>query len=945
MRRMDIAAIRMVALMCLAAGMLAAGKGQRGTTASSTDDAALSQPLAMSKVQRQDAFRQVNPGTMLMERAGRIERIHGAAFSRGENALASAEAFRAEHALMLGVPATELVASDLPAAAGADAAHADSVPHVQPVMFDRATGRYRFTAVNYRQVRDGFPVFRSRLVTLVRNEADFPLVLANPDVRDLGAFCVDAQLAGKVNANLPQIANNRYGAGSQVVKSNRVIWAGVDDMLANPRLADQSIVVSGDNEWLLLTDVATGSVLYDENLICFGTVSGGADGNATQGIGSEQCESEAPTAMPYLRVTSGAATAFADVNGSFVIDPAAGSITATPSGMWFNVMNAAGAVETVSVPASSPANLLFNAANATQQVRAQTNAYIEANRVRDFVLAYHPAYPTLQTQSFPVTVNLTGGLCPGNAWFSPTEVSINFCLSGPSNPNTAWSSVIHHEYGHNLVQAAGSGQGAYGEGMGDVMSALILDDPCLGLGFFNNCTGCLRNATQNCQYQTTGCSSCGSEIHACGVLLSGCVWSTRNQLAISKPADYIDILANLAINAMLVHTGTSITPAITVDYLTLDDDNDDIADGTPHHAQIAAGFGAHNMAAPPLAPIKFVYPNGRPQYVLPAGGTTIRVHVQPLSGAPQPGSGKFFVDSGSGFVQATMLQVAPNVYDAVFPAAPCGTAIRYYVQAQSTTAQTINSPGSAPTNPFAAVSAAGAGPVVFSDDFQADFGWAVLNSPGLTTGQWQRGAPVASMAAPSSDADGSGQCYVTDNTAGNDVDNGSSTLTSPVLDASAPAPVLSYWRWYNNNTGASPQADIMVVEFSTNGGASWNSLETVGPSTASPNPEVNGGWFQKSFNLVSIPGFVSSNQFRVRFTVGDLGSGSYVEAAVDGVKVDSLICIVNVPGDVNGDFDVNIDDLLSVINAWGPCAGCPQDLDDDGDVDIDDLLAVINGWT
>jgi hypothetical protein len=48
---------------------------------------------------------------------------------------------------------------------------------------------------------------------------------------------------------------------------------------------------------------------------------------------------------------------------------------------------------------------------------------------------------------------------------------------------------------------------------------------------------------------------------------------------------------------------------------------------------------------------------------------------------------------------------------------------------------------------------------------------------------------------------------------------------------------------------------------------------------------------------------------------------------------------------------VNIDDLLAVINTWGPCltppALCLADiapLGGNGTVDIDDLLAVINGW-
>ena len=50
------------------------------------------------------------------------------------------------------------------------------------------------------------------------------------------------------------------------------------------------------------------------------------------------------------------------------------------------------------------------------------------------------------------------------------------------------------------------------------------------------------------------------------------------------------------------------------------------------------------------------------------------------------------------------------------------------------------------------------------------------------------------------------------------------------------------------------------------------------------------------------------------------------------------------PADVNGDGVVNVDDLLIVIAAWGPCDGCPADIDGDLVVGVNDLLAVIAAW-
>ena len=51
------------------------------------------------------------------------------------------------------------------------------------------------------------------------------------------------------------------------------------------------------------------------------------------------------------------------------------------------------------------------------------------------------------------------------------------------------------------------------------------------------------------------------------------------------------------------------------------------------------------------------------------------------------------------------------------------------------------------------------------------------------------------------------------------------------------------------------------------------------------------------------------------------------------------------PGDVNGDGVVNLEDLLLVLGAWGPCPACPEDINGDGVVNVLDLLIVLGNWT
>jgi subtilisin-like proprotein convertase family protein len=548
-------------------------------------------------------FLRTFPEVRLQKEDDRILRVYGSTIVTGDSPLESAGAFRDRHVGMFGV-----AAGDLLTPSGGGAAQAPLL--VQPLVYLPQTDSYKFDLVTYGQFEDGIPVFGADLRLLVRNETDNPVVWAASTLRDLGGFAIDPELRDLVEQ--PQYVEQRFDAiRDQILATSPgltrftdprvVLWAGLDDQEVEPRVA---LAFHGDNfephgarnaNWLYVVDIETGQVLHRESGIHTNAVSGNASGLATEGSGADICGPEVAQPLPHLEVTSGTGTALTDKDGNFTIPDAGATVDAALDGQWFRVFNAAGE----EVTESSSFDLLFNSVNDTEEVRAQVNAYVESNRIRDFVLRYNPLYPTFTDEDIEVNTNISGGLCPGNAWYSwpdgssPTGYSINFCLSSSTRPNTAYASVVHHEFGHHLVQAAGSGQGRYGEGMGDVMSTLIGDTPRLGIGFFNDCDGQLRNADNNLQYPCSGSS------HFCGQLISGCVWSTRNKLIQTNPEDYIDILSNLAVNAMLLHAGSGIDPSITIDYLTLDDDDVLLLNGTPHFDAIDAGFAAHNMGAPP----------------------------------------------------------------------------------------------------------------------------------------------------------------------------------------------------------------------------------------------------------------------------------------------------------------------------------------------------------
>jgi hypothetical protein len=497
------------------------------------------------------------------------------------------------------------------------------------------------------------------------------------------------------------------------------------------------------------------------------------------------------------------------------------------------------------------------------------------------------------------------------------------------------------------VNVGGSGQGQYGEGMSDVMGVIILDQSQLGVGF-QSCTTGIRNANNTIQYPCTGA------IHDCGQLISGCVWDTRAELLVTEPVNYSQILRDLAVNAIPMHRGETITPQITIDWLTLDDDDTNIGNGTPHYWEIATGFGAHNMDAPPLDLLSFEFPNGLPEIVNPNGGTSVRVVVLPNVADPQPGTGLLHYRVSGSFVQVAMVEVEPNVYDAVFPPVDCGAFVDFYFSAETTGGQVMREPGEAPAVTHSAMSAVEV-VVAFADNFETNQGWTAENL-GASSGDWQRGVPVNDPSweyDPISDSDGSGQCFVTQNEMGNtDVDNGAVQLTSPMIDMSAGNFSISY-DYYLYLTNTSGGVDRLLVEISSNGSA--------GPWTEIARHTTNGSleWRNHVISAqdLATAGVTMTAQMMVRFTANDGDPQSINESGLDAFKITRVICEpafengdLNCDGAFNGGdidpFFLALGDPAAYAATYPNCDIMLADMNRDGAVngaDIDTFFECLGG--
>lgn len=820
-----------------------------------------------------------NPRARMLTEGGRIIQVYGPGLSEGMSPRDSAEAFIAEHVDIFGVDAGQMRLEPV--------TDGYRLYEDQPLMYEPETGSSKLTAVYFGQEYEGLPVWGAHLVAVVRNEPGYPLVLVNSSLVDVGGL----QIPPGALVNGPVIPPFGYEfvsnprpviyfdqsvgeAGQAFVAFEYVARRG---QAGEPVMIDISGRPARDGTYdvrRFIVDANGGQVLFDESLIRSVDIEGNVSGWGTPGLLPDQSNNpEKLLAVPNVNVSViGGNTARTDDAGNFII-PHSGNTQVTvrstmvgPS-LSGGVQDQSGGELLIDLNVTPPGPAIFeHNPGKTEFDTAEVNAMRFTSIIHSWVYGINPSYPSL-FRSFRANVNLAS-TC--NAYYD--GVSTNFYRSGGGCPNTAYSTVVWHEYGHKLIDdAASSPSGDYHEGMADAVSAVLPDTSHLGEDFFGQGTGPLRDADNNLQYP------CSGEAHYCGQVVSGCVWHTRDALTVTEPDDYLTIIQNLTVNSIIIHTG-GVSPAMTVEFLTLDDDDSDIGNGTPHYYEIDEGFSRHNMPAPPLNLLTFAYPNGLPGTIEPDGGTTVRVEVSSNAQDPQPGTGVLYYNDGGGWTSVAMDMVSDNVYDAVFPAFDCESNVAFYFAAETTDGAEATDPAGAPVKGTYSAFAASGVSTVLDDNFETDQGWSVVNE-NVAAGAWTRVVPTqgGNRGDPRTDSDGSGRCYVTGNRSDEDLDGGPTRLISPVLDLSSGDAFVSYARWFYNDDN---DIDRLNVEISNDDGASWTLLESV----------RNAGqvWNVKQFRVSD---FVSPTAtMRLRFSATDNPNDSVTEAAIDAVKVLILDC-------------------------------------------------------
>jgi len=294
-----------------------------------------------------------------------------------------------------------------------------------------------------------------------------------------------------------------------------------------------------------------------------------------------------------------------------------------------------------------------------------------------------------------------------------------------------------------------------------------------------------------------------------------------------------------------------------------------------------------------------------PDLLAPATPLEVRVTVVPGVDQLVPGTVElnYRLDGGS-FTNVAMSDAGFGDYLSTIPGAACDEMMEFFVTADGVQAGEVRIPVG---TSFFNVEI-GEVETVLIDNMETNIGWTV--SGDATDGQWDRGIPVncSTRNAPAADADGSGQAWLTDNNSGDscnsDVDNGTTTLTSPVFDLSDGGEV-SYRYWMDGT----PNGDEFAVDVSINGGTTWSRVRTI--------TNASGTW--RTDTIAVGVEVAASDSFRIRFSANDIGTQNVTEAGLDDFRIVRAFC----------------DDVV-----------CPADLAPPaGVLDLADVQAFIAGFT
>ncbi|MBI3820604.1 MAG: hypothetical protein HY286_18080 [Planctomycetes bacterium] len=599
----------------------------------------------------------------------------------------------------------------------------------------------------WKQVHDGLDVIGGRVDIQIHETGRVALVGTSAleitnDPRSEIKLSADAAVAAVVK-------NKKLAAGDAAAAADIAIFAKRARGTVEPRPVF-IVTVSQYSQHVserVLVDAGTGEILRVESLIHDNNNVHGAVTGASL-LGLSPVSGTTVTGIPDVQVSvhsnSGANVAgSADGSGNFNIQmPDAGPHTATVTlqSPNFTILNAAGANVSVNGVAASDGsggflvNLDANP-SLSEETTAQVSAAVMHHQIRDYIVGQLPAYAA----AFPLQKVWVNEASVCNAYFDTYDDAIHFFHSGSGCFNTAYSTVVYHEFGHGVDEFFGHILSAgLSEGVADTVAMYYTQQQIIGQDFFG-VGSYIRNGENGVTWPATGC---GYEPHCLGESYMGFTWLARKNLiqtlgqAQGKTVAETDILGSLPAN--------SLTIPLAVQQAFIQDDNDgDLTNGTPHFNDLSAAALAKGFTLPTAVGINLIH-TAHPNTAGQTLAYPIYIDTTTQAGVSIGGVHVDYSDDEGGTWHSVgaSLTTTPGRYRAQIPAHIAPAVIHYRLVANNTSGVTIVVPeGDDDAYRFSV----GARASVFFDNFESGGpGWTHGATAGLD--DWQIGDPAGSPA-------------------------------------------------------------------------------------------------------------------------------------------------------------------------------------------------------
>jgi len=528
--------------------------------------------------------------------------------------------------------------------------------------------------------------------------------------------------------------------------------------------------------------------------------------------------------VPFTRVHDGQQAVYTDANGLFTYEGEAVELNTDFIGEHIRVYNEQGgdAEESFSIN-----EFIWTEGEHNFDI-AELDSFVFLHQVRDWGVKYAPEVGMV-TNDLVSYVNVESSC---NAYY---DGNVNFMReNNQCNATGRIADVNYHEWGHGFHYyslEAGTFDGSLSEGLADAVSFLLTGDSLISPYFMKSGAG-IRDAAPDRVYPDDWVG----EVHTDGLIFAGAVWDLWGILEeeLGEEEAY-EVLNNLFVNAIKGGPGV---PESYDEFIVADDDDGDLANGTPHQCQIIEAFQLHGLG--PMGGNGLFQVNHTPMgnqiagEVMPITATINTLASDCVDTTIQEGYVHYSVDAGKNWNQQ-LLQLkegnsAVSELIGELPAFEPGTIVHYYVEGITSEGDSQTTPSGAHINPHSFY--VGELIELYCENFEDSDGGGythelVSGSNDEGADDWQWGTPAGAAGDPSQAYSGQ---KVWANDLGWDNYNGEyqndkhNRLISVPIDVSAAEGqdlILQFRRWLNVEDGYYDEARVHV-----DGKAVWTNHAT-----------------------------------------------------------------------------------------------------------------------